>query len=366
MTASTRTQLRGNCQHCGRDQAVTRGRMAQHGYTLDYGYFNGVCNGHRHAPLQAERQHADLMVISVKADIAEMTAKIADLKAGRLHPATVETSLWDAKARKAVSIDWAMADEYQREGAVKSAIWKLESRIRGAESFVTDFSALIERVHGTALREVSMEKAPAIKAGEQRDFGTDGKVNIVTCHHVEGPRVYWNCTRANGTVGQSWTGTQAWRKGRLVAPKPVEAAKPVEAPKAAEAAKPATVTVAFKVSRGTLVDVLTTATECAYSWFEFRNVKRIPENAEDRALFVTACRVVEVDCDDEGQVLSKHDITPDNILAAMVKIAAGGVCSRSVTADVQHAMTHNDAGQIDADSADCILQIACLGEIRYG
>jgi hypothetical protein len=41
----TRTQLRAVCPICFRMQAVRGVRMVAHGYTLDYGYQNGVCSG---------------------------------------------------------------------------------------------------------------------------------------------------------------------------------------------------------------------------------------------------------------------------------------------------------------------------------
>jgi hypothetical protein len=44
----TRTQYRAECSCCGREQAVDgAGRIADHGYTLDYGWRNGRCEGSR-------------------------------------------------------------------------------------------------------------------------------------------------------------------------------------------------------------------------------------------------------------------------------------------------------------------------------
>lgn len=44
----TRTQLRAICPCCFRQQAVDdANRMVSHGYTLDYGYQNGICYGFR-------------------------------------------------------------------------------------------------------------------------------------------------------------------------------------------------------------------------------------------------------------------------------------------------------------------------------
>lgn len=45
----------GTCQACGRVQAVkANGLLAKHGYTVDYGYFNGTCSGSDSKPLEQE------------------------------------------------------------------------------------------------------------------------------------------------------------------------------------------------------------------------------------------------------------------------------------------------------------------------
>jgi hypothetical protein len=45
---TTRTQFRAECSCCGREQAVDgAGRIADHGYTLDYGWRYGRCEGSR-------------------------------------------------------------------------------------------------------------------------------------------------------------------------------------------------------------------------------------------------------------------------------------------------------------------------------
>jgi len=45
MTQSTRLQTRGICSICGKEQAVHKNNMVHHGYTVDYGIFNGSCVG---------------------------------------------------------------------------------------------------------------------------------------------------------------------------------------------------------------------------------------------------------------------------------------------------------------------------------
>lgn len=53
MNASTHT---GTCQACGRRQAVhiNTGMIAKHGYTTEYGFFNGTCGGSDELPLELD------------------------------------------------------------------------------------------------------------------------------------------------------------------------------------------------------------------------------------------------------------------------------------------------------------------------
>ncbi len=53
MTTSTHT---GTCQACGSRQAVhvVTGNIAKHGYTTEYGFFNGTCGGSDHLPLELD------------------------------------------------------------------------------------------------------------------------------------------------------------------------------------------------------------------------------------------------------------------------------------------------------------------------
>jgi hypothetical protein len=45
----SRTQYRAICSACGREQAVLGDAIADHGYTLDYHWRNGTCDGARRA-----------------------------------------------------------------------------------------------------------------------------------------------------------------------------------------------------------------------------------------------------------------------------------------------------------------------------
>lgn len=212
MTKSTDTQIRGICQCCGREQAVVNGTMSKHGYTVQHGWFSGVCTGQHYAPMQISRDHADATVAAVREECVKLRQHIADLKVGKATPLTAKSG---NKIKEAGVASWNWKDEtvpfaeaqphYQRE-AVQTAIWNAERRVQIGESFANDLEALADRYHGKDLTVVTKAQAPErIQPGEQRK--TDGGA-LVTVSHVEGARVYWKNER--GFKG--WTGTQAFRR----------------------------------------------------------------------------------------------------------------------------------------------------------
>jgi hypothetical protein len=49
---SRKATHRGHCQACGRLQMLPHGDLSLHGYTVDHGFFSGVCRGARHLPFE--------------------------------------------------------------------------------------------------------------------------------------------------------------------------------------------------------------------------------------------------------------------------------------------------------------------------
>ena len=58
---------RGHCQACGRVQAVdtTNNLLAKHGYTVDFGYFNGVCTGSDRKPLEIDKSFTEQTIVEL-------------------------------------------------------------------------------------------------------------------------------------------------------------------------------------------------------------------------------------------------------------------------------------------------------------
>ena len=199
-----RIQVRGNCPCCGRDQAVVRGVMSKHGYTVEHGWFQGVCSGDSYAPMQVQREVTDGIVAQVRKDVAELLNKVEQLKTGKIHPLTCKTS----SIPKAEPVAWADAPEWAQKEAVRTAIYQTESRARAGASFADQMEALVNAVHGQPLREVPVEAGPApIQAGERR-MSHRGVLTVVS---VQGARVYWKDERGF----KSWTGSTSWRKMQI-------------------------------------------------------------------------------------------------------------------------------------------------------
>jgi hypothetical protein len=58
---------RGHCQACGRVQAVDTANnlLAKHGYTVDFGYFDGVCTGSDRQPLEVDKSFTEATIVRV-------------------------------------------------------------------------------------------------------------------------------------------------------------------------------------------------------------------------------------------------------------------------------------------------------------
>lgn len=200
---TTKTQLRGNCQCCGREQAVlaSSGTMAKHGYTVKGGWFQGVCSGHNYRPMQEDVSVTRDIVATVRADVAKLLEHAADLKAGRAHPPTCKTS----HAPGAQPVAFADAAPWQQRDAITAAIYETESRARAGEHFANDLEALASAMHGQPLREEKVSAGPVpILAGERR---ISTKRGVLTATSVVGAWVSWRDERGL----KSRMSSRAWR-----------------------------------------------------------------------------------------------------------------------------------------------------------
>lgn len=205
MMTTTSVQLRGNCPCCGKEQAVTKGGMSKHGYTVDNGWFQGICSGEGRKPMQVERTVTEQIVADVRAQLEELEATLVKIEAGEILPKTITRGSY----KNEVAVPYAEGEEWEKSEARRKLEWNTRLRIRAGHDFADGLESILNRVHGTALIEVE-KKAPAtpICKGEKRI--NNGRT--LTARYQQGARVYYNWVRDNGSIAESWIGTQAWRK----------------------------------------------------------------------------------------------------------------------------------------------------------
>lgn len=216
----TKTQLRGHCQCCGREQAVTRGSMAHHGYTVQDGYFSGKCQGHKYAPIEQKRDIADMLIAQVTADAIKFRAQAEALKAGTLKPQLAKSGnrLQETIKGRVKFVDhYCPFDEapahFQAE-EIRSDIWRTEQRARAAESWADSMTRIVNEYHGQQMRVVVVVEPEALVPGEQR---IDANGRTLTYSYTRAARVHWKLTKEDGRTFNGWTGVQAWRKMPLKA-----------------------------------------------------------------------------------------------------------------------------------------------------
>ena len=197
-------QIRGNCQCCGRQQAVVNGTMSKHGYTVANGWFQGVCGGDFHQPMQVIRATTDRIIADVAEEVAALIVKADQVLAGKLKP----TKVVRGQFMKAYEIKFADATAHEQAHAVQCLNWNLRSRAKAGEDFAKYLQEIADAVHGTALIEVERKEAPVpVSTGNQKT--KDGKTYI--CRYVQGARVHYSMTRGEQTF-KGWIGIAAWRK----------------------------------------------------------------------------------------------------------------------------------------------------------
>ena len=172
MTTS-KIQIRGNCPCCGNDQAVVRGVMSKHGYTVDNGWFNGVCSGDVHEPIQVSRVQADRVVESVRLSVAKLEKELAAVEAGTVTPKNVATGC--GKNSNAVPFEFGTLK--QKEDAVFSLKRGLKYKISQGTSFADHLANVVEKNHGQPLREIKLD---ALIIGVGSTVKVQGSVVTVT------------------------------------------------------------------------------------------------------------------------------------------------------------------------------------------
>ena len=130
------------------------------------------------------------------------------------------------------------------------------------------------------------------------------------------------------------------------------------------------ITTTFEISDQFVRDVLCTAIEGGSNyWAQFENARTVQGNYVAEVSELDVCEY-----GDESTEQSRHRIDTDKIREGMRRLlardfnieASHGHAAQRYTWTLQRTILENDAGMIDADDADVILQLACFGHIIYG
>jgi hypothetical protein len=87
MTTNAKATHNGTCQACGHVQRLPGNLLAKHGYTVEWGFFNGTCGGSDRKPLEVEKTFTETIIAQLRETVAPKADKLAaDLRAGAVQP----------------------------------------------------------------------------------------------------------------------------------------------------------------------------------------------------------------------------------------------------------------------------------------
>jgi hypothetical protein len=168
----------GTCQACGRQHAFYNGSVAKHGYTVEHGFFNGVCWGAEKAPAEHSIDLTRSTIETLTKEANKLFDAAAQYRLGREIVSYTEMkyvgrNVADADRTGHIMVTkvFAEQDEYTqrhvRTRFVQERINAAEMRTRHVE-FLNQF--VIPRL-GQPLIDRNVVKAPK---------PADGKVNVKT------------------------------------------------------------------------------------------------------------------------------------------------------------------------------------------
>ena len=106
---------RGSCQICGREQKLPANVMSLHGYTVNWGFFNGTCTGSRYLPFEQSKDLIEDAIKNVTAQHARLTNRVADLRANT-EPTSIQVSYYDRNTHRRIPATIEVSAVY-RDGA---------------------------------------------------------------------------------------------------------------------------------------------------------------------------------------------------------------------------------------------------------
>lgn len=156
-------QLRGHCPMCGREQAVKGGNMAKHGYTVENGWFNGVCPGRNFAPLELDRLSPEPAWLSILAQADELDLNATQYEQGVRVPTSVIKREWKNGQRQSYQKPWSELTEYDKRSELNSLVFGMRRRAKAGRDFVKFIRELADNVHGKPLKEIERDRSGPIR-----------------------------------------------------------------------------------------------------------------------------------------------------------------------------------------------------------
>ena len=153
----------GTCQLCGNLQAVNAktGRLAKHGYTVEFGYFSGSCAGSNELPLEISRDLLDRVVEDWTIEAEKMKAYTADqvtkvVARDRLTGKQKAVDLEDYRATVAAKWPARRAEELV-EGAINERVRQLHRMGAGLENHISAMLKHADQVAGEDLKPRALD-----------------------------------------------------------------------------------------------------------------------------------------------------------------------------------------------------------------
>lgn len=191
---------RGTCQVCGRPQAVMlrNNKIAKHGYSVDWGFFNGVCQGAENTPLEQDKSQTLAIIKVLREDEAPRADKrAAALEAGTVEPKYFKRGPWDGRKCRFEQIECERAEitDYDARQFVQSAIYKARNHARHCRTHADMLEKLIATRHGQPLIPVQHVEPVqnVLKVGVRvKRFGTVGEIVELRYQEARGCGPYMN------------------------------------------------------------------------------------------------------------------------------------------------------------------------------
>jgi hypothetical protein len=184
------------------------GTIAKHGYTVDWGFFNGVCQGSDAKPLEHDTTLTNALIVILRDKEAPLHDKrAADLRAGTVEPKfTREIAACHFPRRfqdhdnnrnfHRINIECARHElsDYDAQQQITREIYRAESNARNARSHASMLEKLIVERHGKPLVPVVDVRKDALCVGAK--VTRNGKVCEIVEFTFKDQRSYTRATRS--------------------------------------------------------------------------------------------------------------------------------------------------------------------------